>query len=197
MYDIFTVPDMSAGQAFMWSYWYMSLFGILTILPYLVVFTFLYIIIAHPCLIRYFFSICSCPLPCALFLSLCSPCVLWLSLLLLWVVLLEYGCGLFLIWSRMALSWSVCVFLAWYHMYSSAIICVGLMCSLLHVIILPVVVTCILYDWLWWLWSLFPTIVPWVQGPLSSHWTTTVDPMGIDTDLWSIIICVIFALPVH
>ena len=38
-----------------------------------------------------------------------------------------------------------------------------------------------LYDQLRWLWSPFPTIVPWVHSPPSSHWTTTVDPMGIDT----------------
>ena len=53
------------------------------------------------------------------------------------------------------------------------------MCCLLLVIILPVVVTCILYDLLWWLWSPFPTIMLWVHGPPSSCWTATVDPMGI------------------
>ena len=39
----------------------------------------------------------------------------------------------------------VCL-VAWYHMYSSAVIGVALMCCLLHVIILPVLVTCILYN---------------------------------------------------
>ena len=65
-------------------------------------------------------------------------------------------------------------------MYSSAVIDIGLMCFLLHVIILPIVVTCLLYDQLWWLWSPLPTIAPWVHGPPSSHWTATVDPMGGD-----------------
>ena len=36
------------------------------------------------------------------------------------------------------------------------------------------------YDWSWWLWSPFQTIVPWVHGPLPSHWTATVDPMEIN-----------------
>ena len=56
-----------------------------------------------------------------------------------------------------------------------------LMCCLLCMIIFPVVVTCILHDLLQWLWLPFPTILPWVHSPLSSHWTTTVGPMGRDT----------------
>ena len=69
------------------------------------------------------------------------------------------------------------------------------MCCLLQVIILPVLVTCILYDLLWWLWLSFPIIVPWVHDPPSSCWTTTVDPMGIDTKIlevslfWSFLPC--------
>ena len=45
---------------------------------------------------------------------------------------------------------------------------------------LPIVVICMLYEQLVWLWSPFPVIVPWVHGPPNSHWSTTVDPMGID-----------------
>ena len=37
-----------------------------------------------------------------------------------------------------------------------------------------------LYNQLWWLWSPFSIIIPWVHSPPSSHWTATVDPMGID-----------------
>ena len=53
------------------------------------------------------------------------------------------------------------------------------MWHLLHVMHLPLVVSCIMYDLLWWLWSSMPTIVPWVHSLLSSCWTATADPMGI------------------
>ena len=42
-----------------------------------------------------------------------------------------------------------CVFHSLVVHVVSAVIGVGLMCCLLHVIILPVVVTCMLYDLLW------------------------------------------------
>ena len=66
------------------------------------------------------------------------------------------------------------------------VIGVGLICCLLHVSIHPVLVTCILYDLLWWLWSSLPIIVCWVHGPPSSHWTATIDPMGIDIMIFEV-----------
>ena len=59
---------------------------------------------------------------------------------------------------------------------------VGLMCHLLHIILLPFVVSCTVYAWLWWLQSPVLTTIPWVHGPPSSHWTTTADPMGRDAN---------------
>ena len=74
-------------------------------------------------------------------------------------------------------------FVEWYCRYVSAVIDVDLMCHLLWVICLPSVVGCIVYALSWWLWSPVPTIVPWVHGPQSSHWTTTADPTGIDENI--------------
>ena len=85
----------------------------------------------------------------------------------------------------------VCL-LAWYCMYSSAVIGIGLMCCLLHVIILPMLLTCILYDLLWWLWLSLPIIVPQVHGPQSSHWTATVDPIGIDIKIFEVLLLLSF-----
>ena len=62
--------------------------------------------------------------------------------------------------------------------YHSVDIGVGFMCCLLHVIVFPVVMMQILYNLLWCLWSPFSSMVPWVHGPPSSHWTTTVDTTG-------------------
>ena len=82
---------------------------------------FIYIIIVHPCTIRYFLYLF---LSTALwiFSNPCSPCVFWLSSLLLYMALFEYGCGFFQMWSRMASCVSVFVcFLAWQCMYSSVV----------------------------------------------------------------------------
>ena len=62
--------------------------------------------------------------------------------------------------------------------YCLAIVCVGFMCLLFLMITYPVFVMHIVYDLLC-LGSPFSTIVPWVHGPPSSHWTTPVDPIGI------------------
>ena len=118
-------------------YWYSSLSGFLTVLPYLVLIMFspFFILSLSPLASLDIFCIYSCLFPCGLFLAPWSPCVTWLSLLLLWV--LQYDCGLFSIWSSMASSGSVCLFvcfLALYCMYSSGVMDVGLMCCLLHVL---------------------------------------------------------------
>ena len=60
------------------------------------------------------------------------------------------------------------------------------MCCLVCIIILPVLVTCILYDLLWWLWSPLPITVPWIHRPLSFCWTATVDPTGIDIKIFEV-----------
>ena len=60
-------------------------------------------------------------------------------------------------------------FVVWYWRYVSAVTDVGLMCCLLHVILLPFVVSCIVYAWSWWLWSPVSTTIPWVHGLPSSH----------------------------
>ena len=72
-----------------------------------------------------------------------------------------------------------CCFVEWCCMYASAITVVGLMWHLLHVMHLPLVMHCIMYDLSWWLWLPMPTTVPWVHGLPSSCWTTTADSMGI------------------
>ena len=64
----------------------------------------------------------------------------------------------------------------WSWRYCSAVVCVGFTCLLFLVITCPVFVTCIVNDLSLWLWSPFPTNVPWVHSPPSSHWTATVDP---------------------
>ena len=131
-----------------------------------------------------FSSLCFPLMSCIPFVSLCSYGILLLLGLSFVIVLFVGGGGCLWIWSRMASRVSVFVcFLAWLCREFSVVIGVGLMCCLLHVIILPVLVTCILYDLLWWLWLPLPTTVQWVHGPPSSHWTTTVDPMGIDINI--------------
>ena len=96
--------------------------------------------------------------------------------------MLTYTIRFILILFNMSASGSVlvcCCFVDWYCRYESAVIDVGFMCCLLHVICLPLVVRCIVYDLLWWLWSPVPMVIPWVHGLPSSCWTTTVDHMGI------------------
>ena len=62
----------------------------------------------------------------------------------------------------------------WSLRYWLAVIYVVFTCLLFLVISHHVFVVCIVYDLLLWLWSSFPTTVPWAHGPLSSHWTTIV-----------------------
>ena len=96
--------------------------------------------------------------------------------------MLTYAIGFLLILFNMSASRSICVwccFVDWYCRYESTVIGVGFMYHLLHVICLSLVVRCIVYDLLWWLWLPVPTIVPWVHGLPSSCWTTTVDPIRI------------------
>ena len=56
----------------------------------------------------------------------------------------------------------------WPWGHCSAVICVVVTWLLILVINHPVFVMHIVYDMLLWLWSPFPTIVPWVHGPPSS-----------------------------
>ena len=65
-----------------------------------------------------------------------------------------YAVGLFLMCSNISSSRLFCLcicFVAWYCMYVPAVTDVGLMCHLLHVILLPFVVSCIVYEQLLWL----------------------------------------------
>ena len=66
---------------------------------------------------------------------------------------------------------NVCLHILWLgNMCNfSAVIDVNLICCLLHTILLPFVIICMVYDWSWSLWYPFQTIVPWVHGPPSTH----------------------------
>ena len=67
---------------------------------------------------------------------------------------------------KMLSSGSVLVCLcSWSQRFCSADICVGLMCCLLHVTILPVFMMWMWYKLPWWFWSPFPSIMPWVKVP--------------------------------
>ena len=66
----------------------------------------------------------------------------------------------------------------WCFMYTSVVTAVGFMCHLFDVMHLPFVVSWIVYDLLWWLWSPLSTTVPWVHSLPSFHWTTTADLLG-------------------
>ena len=104
-------------------------------------------------------------------------------MVLVWA--LEYVIGLLLIFLNMSPSGSVLVcdgFVAWYCRYVSAVTDLGLMCCLLCVIHLPLEVSCIVYAQSLWLWSPMPITVPCIHSLLSSHWTTTADPMGRDAN---------------
>ena len=59
------------------------------------------------------------------------------------------------------------------------------MCHVLYIISLPIFVTLTYYDCPLWFALLPSTITPCVHGPQSSLCTTTVDPVGKDTEtLW-------------
>ena len=147
------------------------------------VFTFIYITIVHPCTRRYLLC---------LFLSAASwivsnpvftMCILIVipfvmnSLVWIWMWIfsnvvqngIEWIC--LCVFPSLVAHVVFCCYSCWLDVLSVA--CDYSPCS----------GDCILYDLLWWLWSPFPTIVPWVHSPPSSHWTTTVDPMGIDTKI--------------
>ena len=69
-------------------------------------------------------------------------------MLLLFVCMLAYAIGLLLIHFNISSNGSVCVFecfVVWYCRYVSAVTDVGLMYYLLHVILLPFVVSCMTY----------------------------------------------------
>ena len=85
-------------------------------------------------------------------------------------------------WVKMLSNGYVLICLcSWFQQHYSFQICVGFVCCVFHMTNLHVFVMWIGYDLSWWFWSLSPSIVPWVHGPPSSCWTTTVDPMGIET----------------
>ena len=132
-------------------------------------------------------SLCFPFMSCIPFVSLCASGIILLFGLSFVMIFIVGGGGCLWVWSRMASSGSVFVcFFTWLHRKFSAVIGVGLMCCLLHVIIFSVLVMCILYDLLWWLWSSLSTTVPWVHGPPSSHWTTVVHSMGIDIKIFEV-----------
>ena len=134
------MADMSAGlmEAI---YLYVSLSGLLTVLPYHVFTT------ALPCCIwslssfELFTVFCmrSWPFPCRMFFGCCSACDIWMLLLLLLLLCifpLVHATELFLMCSSISYSGSVCLFVcfvAWYCMYASGVTDVGLMCHPLHV----------------------------------------------------------------
>ena len=73
------------------------------------------------------------------------------------------------------------------------------MCHLFCVMCLPFVVSWIVYDLLWWLWSSMLIIIPWVHSLPSSQWTATADPIGIYGNtvglLLSFLCCLSMSLP--
>ena len=163
------------------------------------VFTFLYIIIVYPCLIWYFFSICSCPLPCELFWALCSPCVPWLSLLLLWVVLLEYDCGFFNM-VQDGIKWiSLCV-----CVFPSLVVHAVFCCYRCWLDVLSVACDSPCSGDLNFVWPVVVIVIAISNNCSMGQWSP-IFPFNCYSwpyrdrykDLWSIIYCVIFALPVH
>ena len=111
---------------------------------------------------------------------MCCSCSI-LSVLKLFILGVCVSCVCF----RISSSGSVTMCLSnWSQRYCLAVICVGFTCLLFLVISHPVIVTCIMYDLLLWLWLPFPTTVPWVHGLPSSQWITTVDPIGIKYNFW-------------
>ena len=106
----------------------------------------------YPLVHLLFFCLWSCPLPCWIFIVKCLFSVFGRLLLLLCVYLLVYTIILFLMLFSMSTSGSVCLsvfFVVWYCRYASTFIDVSLMCHLLHVILLPFVVSSITYAWSW------------------------------------------------
>ena len=112
----------------------------------------------------------------------CSCVGLHMAGVLFMLALLLLSASCFSSWVRMLSNWSVLICLcSWSQRYCSAEISVGFMCCLFHVTSLPVFFMWMWYDLPWWFWLPFPSIMPWVHVCPSSHWTTTVDPMGIET----------------
>ena len=126
---------------------------------------------------------CSSSHPCWMHLVCWQYCVLLMLLLL--VCTLPYAIGLLLIDFSMSSNGSVHVFkcfVVWYWRYVYTVTDVDLMCHLLHVILLPFVVSCIVYAQSWWLWSPVSTTIPWLHSLPSSHWITTADPTERDAN---------------
>ena len=109
-------------------------------------------------------------LPCCPSTACWLYCVHWFFMMLVWA--LEYAIGLLLICLNMSSSGSVLVcdcFVVWCCRYVSDVPDVGLMCCLLHVIHLPLVVSCIVYVQSWWLCqslSHWPTVCHLLAEPL-------------------------------
>ena len=110
------------------------------------------------CLIMVLFYVC-------LFLAtLASFCSSYWSHVLLVVIThsVVYNAGLLLILFSISASGSVVlsdIFLDWYCRYVSAVTVVGFMCCLFLEMHLPLFVSWITYDLLWWLWLPLPTTV--------------------------------------
>ena len=193
-----------------WCYVYTSLSGFLTVHPDLV-FTislpFTIVPFANEPLI---FSHLLLLIATVLYCYLCFSSSFWLLLVcslywLLWMFSLEacvliYAIGFWLELLTTSVSGSapaLACFIDWYCKYLSAVIVVSLMCHLLHVMHLPLVVSCIVYDLSWWLWLPVPTTVPWVHSPLSSCWTTTADTTGIHVNTGEVLLLFFCCLPIN
>ena len=74
-------------------------------------------------------------------------------------------------------SFSVCLIFSIF-LYIHSMMEVFLMCFVFLVTTHPVRDSWILYDCIWWSSLLWLIIVPWVQGPPSSFWTITNEPIG-------------------
>ena len=190
MVDFCTLPNRLGGQMF-----FLCLFSTL-VSPVSLQFChiwflwsfplhwYFYCLISHLCLFPPFGYLYYLEYQLSLFVNLSEYC--WLAFIFV-MFLAVGGGGCFWIWSRMASSGSFFLCLPnWLCRKFSAVLGVCLMCCLLHVIILPVWVTCILYNLLWWSWSPLSTTVPWVHSPLSSHWADAVDPIGIDIKIFEV-----------
>ena len=169
---------------------YASLSSFHTILPYLVQITISWSVsfYQHSCSLISFFHwsyVCYFLHFSKIIVQFCVQCccvVLFMTGPLFISTLLLLAPGCFSSWDKMLSNGSVLICLcSWSQRYCSAEICVGSMCCLFHVTSLPVSVMQMQYDLSWWFWLPFPSIVPWVHSPPSSHWTITVDSMGIKT----------------
>ena len=143
-FNFCTVPDMSAGWMFMHYHSYISLSGFFynsstsgsyNIFPIISVFIVWY------CVDVFFLSLFSFNV----LYTICLYACIWHNIVVWPFICYVFSCRwqwMFLIWSRMASSGSVFVYLfTWLCRKFSAVLGVGLICCLLCVIILPVLVT--------------------------------------------------------